>query len=146
MLKWKRSLSTVFSKYQQISRTQQKGWYQTSDPALDSPLWGKCLWDDSKFPSLLSADIARLCVNRNQSLVCVCLEVPHFFWLCAASSWPCFLFSARLYVTPCWLFLQWPLSSKQRSKIQLGPFPTSVGFTSVPWKFVLHSERMDLDL
>lgn len=55
--------------------------------------------DDSDYPPLLSVDAARLCVNKNQSLICVCPEVPRVSWSCAVSWRPRSRPLPELYVT-----------------------------------------------
>lgn len=55
--------------------------------------------DDSDYPPLLSVEAPRLCVNKNQSLICVCPEVPRVSWSCAVSWRPRSRPQPELYVT-----------------------------------------------
>ena len=70
--------------------------------------------------------------HQESSLVCVCLEVSSLaLVLCRLLiAWFLLLFQG-FYVIPCWLFLEWSLSSKQRYLMQLGLLKNQFGFSSV---------------
>ncbi len=112
----------MFSKYQQIRRTQLKGWCQTSKTQAlvqTNPCGADACGIIQNFhPS--SQQTLHSCVSTGIKVL-------------SASAWRFLMFSGSVqqahgivvflcqnfYVTPCWLVLQWPLFGEQRCKIQM---------------------------